>query len=48
MHRALKVLLNTPIRNKSILKFKTKVEVMEILNLTDGLDEDAHEGTYKQ
>ena len=39
MHGALKAILNTPVRNKSILEFKTKMEVMEILNLADGLDE---------
>ena len=48
MHGALKDMLNTPIRNKSILKFKTKMEVMEILNLADGLDKDAYEGIYEQ
>ena len=41
-------MLNTPIRNKSILEFKTKMEVLEILNLADGLDEDAYEGIYEQ
>ena len=40
MHGTLKAMLNTPVRNKSILEFKTKMEVMEILNLTGGLDED--------
>ena len=40
MHSALKAMLNAPVRNKSILEFKTKMEVMEILNLTGGLDED--------
>ena len=48
MHGALKAMLNTPVRNKSILEFKTKMEVMEILNLADGLDEDAYEGIYEQ
>lgn len=38
MHRALKVLLDTPIRTKSILKFNTKMEVLEIMNLADDLD----------
>ena len=37
-HGALKAILNTPVRNKSILEFKTKMEIMEILNLADGLD----------
>ena len=41
-------MLNTPIRNKSILEFKTKMEVLEILNLADGLDEDAYKGIYEQ
>ena len=40
MHSALKAMLNAPVRNKSILEFKIKMEVMEILNLTGGLDED--------
>ena len=44
MHGALKAMLNTPVRNKSILEFKTKMEVMEILNLANGLDEDAYQG----
>ena len=48
MHGALKAMLNTPVRNKSILEFKTKMEVMEILNLADGLDEDACKGIYEQ
>ena len=48
MHGALKAMLNTPVRNKSILEFKTKMEVMEILNLADGLDEDVYEGIYEQ
>ena len=48
MHLALKAMLNAPVRNKSILEFKTKIEVMEILNLPDGLDEDAYEGIYEQ
>ena len=48
MHGALKAMLNTPVSNKSILEFKTKMEVMEILNLADGLDEDAYEGIYEQ
>ena len=48
MHGALKAMLNTPVRNKSILEFKTKMEVMEILNLADGLDEDAYGGIYEQ
>ena len=48
MHGALKAMLNTPVRNKSIVEFKTKMEVMEILNLADGLDEDASEGIYEQ
>ena len=47
MHGALKAILNTPVRNTSILEFKTKMEVMEILNLADGLDEDAYEGIYE-
>ena len=40
MRSALKAMLNAPVRNKSILEFKIKMEVMEILNLTGGLDED--------
>ena len=48
MHGALKAMLNTPVTNKSILEFKTKMEVMEILNLADGLDENAYEGSYEQ
>ena len=48
MHGSLKSMLNTPVRNKSILEFKTKMEVMEILNLAEGLDEDAYEGIYEQ
>ena len=48
MDGALKAMLNTPVRNKSILVFKTKLGVMEILNLADGLDEDACEGIYEQ
>ena len=48
MHGTLKAMLNTSVRNKSILEFKTKMEVMEILNLADGLDEDAYEGIYEQ
>ena len=32
MHSTLKAMLNTSVRNKSILEFKTKMEVMEILN----------------
>ena len=48
MHGFLKVMLNTLIRNKSILEFEAKVEVMKILNLADGLDEDAYEGIYEQ
>ena len=48
MHGTLKAMLNTPVRNKSILEFKTKMEVMEILNLADGPDEDACEGIYEQ
>ena len=48
MHDALKTMLYTQVRNKSILKFKTKIEVMKILNLADGLDEDASEGIYEQ
>ena len=47
-HGALKVMLNTPARNKSILEFKTKIEVKEILNLADDLDEYAYEGIYEQ
>ena len=41
-------MLNTPVTNKSTLKFKTKIEIMEILNLADGIDEDAYEGIYEQ
>ena len=48
MHGALKAMLNTSIRNKSILEFRTKMGVMEILNLADNLDEDAYEGFYEQ
>ena len=48
MDGALKAMLNTPVRNKSILVFKTKLGVMEILNLADDLDEDACEGIYEQ
>ena len=48
MHGTLQVMLKTPVRNKSILEFKTKIEVMEILHLADGLDEDAYEGIYEQ
>ena len=50
MHGTLKVMLKlkTPVRNKSILEFKTKMEVMEILNLADSLDEDAYEDIYEQ
>ena len=48
MHSALKAMLNIPVKNKSIPEFKTKMEVMEILNLADGLDEDAYEGIYEQ
>ena len=48
MHGSLKAMLNTPVRNKSILEFKTKMEVMEVLNLADGLDNDAYEGIYEQ
>ena len=40
--------INRQVRNKSILEFKTKMEVMEILNLVAVLDEDAHEGIYEQ
>ena len=47
MHRALKVLLNTPIRTKSILKFNTKMEVLEIMNLADDLDKNAYECIYE-
>ena len=48
MHSALKAMLNTPVRNKSFLEFKTKMGVMEILNLADGPDEDAYEGICEQ
>ena len=48
MHGSLKAMLNTPVRNKSILEFKTKIEVMEILNLAEGLDENPYEGIYEQ
>ena len=48
MHSALKAMLNIPVKNKSIPEFKTKMKVMEILNLADGLDEDAYEGIYEQ
>ena len=48
MYSALKAMLNIPVKNKSIPEFKTKMEVMEILNLADGLDEDAYEGIYEQ
>ena len=47
MHRALKVLLNTPIRTKFILKFNTKMEVLEIMNLADDLDKNAYECIYE-
>ena len=48
VHVSLKDMLNTPVRDKSILAFKTKMEVMEILSLADGLDEDTYEGIYQQ
>ena len=48
MHSALKAILNTPVRNKSIIEFKTKMEVMKILNIAVGLDEDAYESIYEQ
>ena len=48
MHGTLKVMLKTPVRNKSIVEFKPKMEVMEILNLADDLDEDAYESIYDQ
>ena len=48
MHGSLKAMLNTPVRNNSILEFKPKMEVMEVLNLADGLDNDAYEGIYEQ
>ena len=48
MHGALKAMLNPSVRNKSILKPKTKMEVMEILHLADGFDKDAYEGIYEQ
>ena len=48
IHGSLKAMLNTLVRNKSILEFKTKMEVMEILNLADGLDEDTYGGIYQQ
>ena len=48
MHGTLKAMLNTSVRNKSILKPKTKMEVMEILHLADVLDKDAYEGIYEQ
>ena len=48
MHGAMKAILNTLVRNKSILEFITKMEVMEILNLADGFDENAYEGIYEQ
>ena len=48
LHGALKAMLNTPVRNKSIVEFKIKMEVMEISNLADGLDEDTYEGIYEQ
>ena len=48
LHGSLKAMLNTPVRNNSILEFKTKMEVMEILNLADGLGEHAYEGIYEQ
>ena len=41
-------MLNTPVTNKSTLKSKTKIEIMEILNLADGIGEDAYEGIYEQ
>ena len=48
MDGAMKAILNTLVRNKSILEFITKMEVMEILNLADGFDENAYEGIYEQ
>ena len=48
MHGALKAMLNTPVRNKSILDFKIKMEIKKILNLAVDLDEDAYEGIYEQ
>ena len=48
MHGALKAMLNPSVRNKSILKPKTKMEVMEILHLADVFDKDAYEGIYEQ
>ena len=48
LHGALKAMLNTPVKNKSIVEFKTKMEVMEVSNLADGLDEDTYEGIYEQ
>ena len=47
-HGALKGKRNTPVSNKSLLEFKTKMEVMKILNLADGLDENAYEAIYEQ
>ena len=44
----MKAILNTLVRNKSILEFITKMEVMEILNLAYGFDENAYEGIYEQ
>ena len=48
MDGAMKAILNTLVRNKSILEFITKMEVMETLNLADGFDENAYEGIYEQ
>ena len=50
IHSALKAMLNTSIKNMSILDefIKTKMEIMEILNLANGLDEDAYKGIYEQ
>lgn len=48
MQGGLKNILNTRIRNKPILKFKTKMEVMKILNLGDCLGEDAYKGIYEE
>ena len=48
MDGAMKAIFNTLVRNKSILEFITKMEVMEILNLADGFDENAYEGIYEQ
>ena len=39
MHGSLKAMLNTPVGNKSILEFKTKIEMMKILNLAEGIYE---------